>query len=114
MREPLDFYLSFYLWGVYYRQKEPASFGASFEEWARMVPNLQVGPEARPRRHGDRHPSPNANPNPSRSRGRSPSPSPNPNLQSTMLLHSMSAGDAEYKPRSYKRKYGLPHVSPQH
>ena len=31
-----------------------------------------------------------------------------------MLLHSMSAGDAEYKPRSYKRKYGLPHVSPQH
>ena len=73
MREPLDFYLSFYLWGVYYRQKDPASFGASFEEWVRMVPNLQ----------------------------------------STMLLHSMSAGDAEYKPRSYKRKYSLPYVSPQ-
>jgi len=73
VREPLDFYLSFYLWGVYYRQKDPASFGASFEEWARMVPNLQ----------------------------------------STILLHSMSAGDAEYTPRSYKRKYGLPYVPPQ-
>ena len=25
----------------------------------------------------------------------------------------MSAGDAEYTPRSYKRKYGLPYVPPQ-
>jgi hypothetical protein len=71
VREPLDFYLSFYQWGVAFRQKEaPGSFGRNFEEWARMLPNLQ----------------------------------------STMLLHSMSASDAEYHPLSYARAYGAPRI----
>ena len=71
VREPLDFYLSFYQWGVAFRQKEsPGSFGKNFEEWARMLPNLQ----------------------------------------STMMLHSMSASDAEYHPHSYARAYGAPRI----
>ena len=42
VREPLDYYLSFYRWGVAFRQREdPASFGSNFLEWARRVPNLQ-------------------------------------------------------------------------
>jgi len=42
VREPTDYYLSFYKWGVAFRQREnPRSFGATFEEWAEKVPNLQ-------------------------------------------------------------------------
>jgi len=42
VREPLDYYLSFYRWGVAFRQKEdPASFGKDFIEWAERVPDLQ-------------------------------------------------------------------------
>ena len=71
VREPLDFYLSFYQWGVAFRQKDdPGAFGKSFEEWAALLPNLQ----------------------------------------STMMLHSMAASDAEYHPRSYKRSYGAARI----
>ena len=43
VREPLDFYLSFYRWGVAYRQVEhPAAYGSTFEEWVSKVPNLQT------------------------------------------------------------------------
>lgn len=48
VREPLAYYLSFYKWGVAYRQKEaPAkgngmpSWGRNFTEWVARVPNLQ-------------------------------------------------------------------------
>lgn len=42
VRDPLEYYLSFYRWGVAFRQKEsPLKFGKSFVEWARKVPNLQ-------------------------------------------------------------------------
>ena len=69
VREPLDFYLSFYQWGVAFRQKEsPGTFGRNFEEWARLLPNLQ----------------------------------------STMMLHSMSASDAEYHPHTFARSYRTP------
>ena len=66
VREPLDFYLSFYQWGVGFRQREnPNLFGKTFAEWARLVPNLQ----------------------------------------STMMLRSMAASDAEYHPRTYVRSH---------
>ena len=49
VREPLDFYLSFYQWGVAFRQKgAPSSFGASFEEWARMRPPEPTAPTTAP------------------------------------------------------------------
>ena len=42
VREPLDYYLSFYKWGVAFRQREsPQHFGRNFLEWAEKVPNLQ-------------------------------------------------------------------------
>ena len=42
VREPLEYYLSFYRWGVAFRQKQdPASFGSTFLEWVEKVPNLQ-------------------------------------------------------------------------
>jgi len=42
VREPLAYYLSFYRWGVAFRQREqPQSFGANFLEWVEKVPNLQ-------------------------------------------------------------------------
>jgi len=42
VREPLDYYLSFYKWGVAFRQREsPHLFGRNFIEWAQKVPNLQ-------------------------------------------------------------------------
>ena len=42
VREPLEFYLSFYRWAVAFRQKtDPASFGKDFMSWARAVPDLQ-------------------------------------------------------------------------
>jgi len=42
VREPLDYYLSFYRWGVAFRQgKQPQVFGANFIEWVGKVPNLQ-------------------------------------------------------------------------
>mmetsp|Transcript_29304 Transcript_29304/g.71180 ORF Transcript_29304/g.71180 Transcript_29304/m.71180 type:complete len:222 (+) Transcript_29304:239-904(+) len=42
LREPLDHYLSFFVWAVAERQaRSPAKFGSSFEEWVRRVPNLQ-------------------------------------------------------------------------
>lgn len=42
VREPLDYYLSFFRWGVAFRQKEnPSSFGSNFIEWVSKVPNLQ-------------------------------------------------------------------------
>ena len=42
VREPLEYYLSFYRWGVAYRQRaDPVSFGSSFLEWVERVPNLQ-------------------------------------------------------------------------
>ena len=42
VREPLDYYLSFYRWGVAFRQREsPAAFGSNFIEWVERVPNLQ-------------------------------------------------------------------------
>lgn len=42
VREPLDYYLSFYRWAVAFRQREaPKAFGADFVSWVRMVPNLQ-------------------------------------------------------------------------
>ena len=34
-----------------------------------------------------------------------------PNLQSTMMLHSMAASDAEYHPRSFARGYGPPRTT---
>ena len=38
VREPTDFYLSFYRWGVAFRQREnPKSFGANFLEWVEKV-----------------------------------------------------------------------------
>ena len=42
VREPLDYYLSFYKWGVAFRQREdPTHFGRNFLEWAEQVPDLQ-------------------------------------------------------------------------
>ena len=42
VREPLDYYLSFYRWAVGFRQRDnPKFFGRSFLEWAQAVPNLQ-------------------------------------------------------------------------
>ena len=42
VREPLDFYLSFYRWGIGFRQRDsPSAYGSSFAEWAERVPNLQ-------------------------------------------------------------------------
>ena len=42
LRNPLSFYISFFLWAVAERQaKAPAKFGDSFEQWLRNVPNLQ-------------------------------------------------------------------------
>ena len=67
VREPLDFYLSFYQWGVAFRQRrDPEKFGATFEEWARLLPNLQ----------------------------------------STMILNSNAASNAEYGPSSFNLLYG--------
>jgi hypothetical protein len=42
VREPLDYYLSFFRWGVAFRQREdPNSFGRNFIDWVERVPNLQ-------------------------------------------------------------------------
>jgi hypothetical protein len=42
VREPLAFYLSFYRWGVGFRQRDnPGAYGATFLDWAARVPNLQ-------------------------------------------------------------------------
>ena len=42
LRDPLEHYLSFFLWAVVERQaRAPAKFGSTFEEWVRRVPNLQ-------------------------------------------------------------------------
>lgn len=42
LREPLDHYISFFLWAMAERQdKDPAKYGSRFEEWVRRVPNLQ-------------------------------------------------------------------------
>ena len=42
VREPLEFYLSFYRWAVAFRQRaDPHSFGKDFIDWARRVPDLQ-------------------------------------------------------------------------
>jgi len=42
VREPLDYYLSFYRWGVAFRQRDtPSQFGSTFLEWVDRVPNLQ-------------------------------------------------------------------------
>jgi hypothetical protein len=42
VREPLDYYLSFYRWAVGFRQRDsPRVYGTNFLEWARRVPNLQ-------------------------------------------------------------------------
>lgn len=42
IREPLEYYLSFYRWGVGFRQeKDPDKFGRGFLDWARKVPELQ-------------------------------------------------------------------------
>ena len=42
IREPLEYYLSFYRWGVAFRQKQsPAAFGATFVEWVEKMPDLQ-------------------------------------------------------------------------
>lgn len=42
IREPLAYYVSFYKWGVGFRQKKsPEVFGANFTDWAQRVPNLQ-------------------------------------------------------------------------
>ena len=43
VRNPLDYYLSFYKWGVAFRQKEdPRKFGANFTQWVERNPNLQA------------------------------------------------------------------------
>ena len=43
LREPLSHYISYYLWTVVERQdRRPDRFGASFEDWAQTVPNLQT------------------------------------------------------------------------
>lgn len=42
VREPLDYYLSFYRWGVGFRQRDnPAAYGTTFQEWVERVPDLQ-------------------------------------------------------------------------
>ena len=42
VRDPLGYYLSFYKWGVAFRQRDdPANFGSDFISWVRRVPNLQ-------------------------------------------------------------------------
>ena len=42
VREPLAYYLSFYKWGVAFRQKEdPRKFGNNFTTWVRRNQNLQ-------------------------------------------------------------------------
>ena len=42
VREPLEYYLSFYRWGVGFRQRDnPGAYGATFLEWVERVPNLQ-------------------------------------------------------------------------
>jgi len=42
VREPLAYYISFYQWGVGYRQKEkPHMFGRNFTQWARQTFDLQ-------------------------------------------------------------------------
>ena len=42
VREPLEYYLSFYRWAVAFRQKQdPTSFGVDFIDWAKRVPDLQ-------------------------------------------------------------------------
>ena len=42
IREPLEFYLSFYRWAIGFRQRDnPKVYGATFLEWARRMPNLQ-------------------------------------------------------------------------
>ena len=42
IREPLDYYLSFYRWAIGFRQRDaPRIYGATFLEWAQLCPNLQ-------------------------------------------------------------------------
>ncbi|KAL1499014.1 hypothetical protein AB1Y20_013531 [Prymnesium parvum] len=42
VREPLEYYLSFYRWAVAFRQKaDPHLFGKDFLDWAQRIPNLQ-------------------------------------------------------------------------
>jgi hypothetical protein len=42
VREPLDWYISFYRWGVGFRQRDnPDRYGRTFLEWVEKVPNLQ-------------------------------------------------------------------------
>lgn len=42
IREPLEYYLSFYRWAVGFRQRDnPTYYGRSFLEWVESVPNLQ-------------------------------------------------------------------------
>lgn len=49
MRRPLEYYVSFWRWGVHARQRANASvFGASFVEWARTIRNLQANLLMRP------------------------------------------------------------------
>lgn len=67
VRDPLDYYISFFKWGVGFRQRDnPGTFGNNFTAWASRVPDLQSslvlrgmsasGPEYLGRfRHADRH-----------------------------------------------------------
>ena len=42
VREPLQYYLSFYRWGVAFRQRDkPHDFGHNFTQWVERNPNLQ-------------------------------------------------------------------------
>ncbi len=67
VREPLEYYLSFYRWGVAFRQRdEPTKFGKDFIDWAQRVsPTERPRPLATrpwPRRPAQRNPSPAAPP----------------------------------------------------
>merc|ERR1719399_1475278 len=42
IRDPLAYYISFFKWGVAFRQrKDPVTYGNNFSAWASRVPNLQ-------------------------------------------------------------------------
>ena len=87
VREPLEYYLSFYRWGVAFRQRdEPTKFGKDFIDWAQ-----RVSPTERPRPLATR-------PWPRRRLNATPRPPPRqvPNLQSVTMMASMAAMAAEY------------------
>ena len=108
VREPTDFYLSFYRWGVAFRQREnPKSFGANFLEWVEKVSVRLHAPHAHAHSHAQQLAAR------THCRGHHGCRAKRwqvPNLQSTMMMQSMAAMAAEYHLDQFRAFYRYNHV----